>query len=153
MCLEAYLVWKRREGMGSKLFVGWFHLTSDFHHNHHNNTLLTYLSPAQNVEYYQCTYADSPVPWCATGTDSTGTVIPNQWGDCVVSQVMSWPILLSTVPGYTIYVVCRCLAASRRPSPCPAAPRTPGPRPARPASSPSGGAHPALCSSWLHSRL
>ena len=66
----------------------------EFHHNHHNNTLLTYLSPAQNVEYYQCTYADSPVPWCATGTDSTGTVIPNQWGDCVVSQVTSRPIPL-----------------------------------------------------------
>merc|ERR1719195_1235494 len=52
-----------------------------------------------NVEYYQCTYADSPVPWCATGTDSTGTVIPNQWGDCVVSQVTSRPIPLSTIPG------------------------------------------------------
>ena len=128
-----------------------FHHTSEFHHNNHNNTVLTYLSPGQNVEYYQCTYADSPVPWCATGTDSTGTVIPNQWGDCVVSQVTSWPIPLSTIPGnimvdpaincsWVYYVVCRCLAASRRPSPCRAAPRTPAPRPARPASSPSGGA-------------
>ena len=70
-------------------FHRFHHTSTRNHHNHDNITLLTYFSPAQNVEYYQCTYADSPVPWCATGTDSTGTVIPNQWGDCVVSQVTS----------------------------------------------------------------
>ena len=34
------------------------------------------------VEYTKCSYADSPVPWCATATRSDGTVITNSWGDC-----------------------------------------------------------------------
>ena len=41
------------------------------------------------VTHYQCTYADSPTPWCATGVDSTGTVVTNSWGDCDVSSTSS----------------------------------------------------------------
>ena len=33
----------------------------------------------QGVEYYQCTYADSPKAWCATGVDSSNNVITNRW--------------------------------------------------------------------------
>merc|ERR1719277_960967 len=36
----------------------------------------------QGVEYYRCTYADSPTPWCATQVDSAGVVVTNKWGDC-----------------------------------------------------------------------
>ena len=36
------------------------------------------------VTHYQCTYAASPTPWCATATDSTGEVVTNSWGDCLV---------------------------------------------------------------------
>merc|ERR1712012_1298689 len=53
------------------------------------------------VEYYQCTYADSPKAWCATGVDSTGTVIPNQWGDCVVSSTSGCAQETITVPSCT----------------------------------------------------
>ena len=55
----------------------------------------------QGVEYYQCTYADSPKAWCATGVDSTGTVIPNQWGDCVVSSTSGCAQETITVPSCT----------------------------------------------------
>merc|ERR1712079_570902 len=36
----------------------------------------------QGVTHYQCTWADSPVPWCATQVSSDGSVVTNQWGDC-----------------------------------------------------------------------
>ena len=36
----------------------------------------------KGVEYYQCTYADSPTPWCATQVDADGVVVTNKWGDC-----------------------------------------------------------------------
>merc|ERR1719245_2675711 len=29
----------------------------------------------KDVEYTQCSYAESPVPWCATLTDSAGAVV------------------------------------------------------------------------------
>ena len=45
----------------------------------------------QAVEYYQCTYASSPTPWCATKVDTNGTVITNNWGDCENSQLSSCP--------------------------------------------------------------
>ena len=35
--------------------------------------------------HYQCTYTDSPTPWCATAVDSSGVVVTNGWGDCEVS--------------------------------------------------------------------
>merc|ERR1719342_338396 len=54
-----------------------------------------------NVEYYQCTYADSPKAWCATGTDSIGNVIPNQWGDCVSDQTSGCQEESITVPSCT----------------------------------------------------
>merc|ERR1712183_236947 len=37
-------------------------------------------------EYTQCTYADSPLPWCPTATQADGSVITNRWGDCDVSS-------------------------------------------------------------------
>ena len=40
----------------------------------------------KGVTHYQCTYADSPVPWCATEVSSDGSVITNSWGDCNLSQ-------------------------------------------------------------------
>ena len=30
------------------------------------------------VEYYECTYAKSSTPWCATAVDSQGAVITNR---------------------------------------------------------------------------
>merc|ERR1712064_243773 len=53
------------------------------------------------VEYYQCTYADSPLPWCATETDSSGNVVPNKWGDCSVSQTSGCTQETITVPTCT----------------------------------------------------
>merc|ERR1712183_474975 len=32
------------------------------------------------VEYFRCTYADSPTPWCATMVDPNNTVVANRWG-------------------------------------------------------------------------
>merc|ERR1711936_151338 len=43
----------------------------------------------KGVEYYQCTYAESPLPWCATLTDSSGVVVTGQWGDCQISSSSS----------------------------------------------------------------
>merc|ERR1719422_1901521 len=35
------------------------------------------------VTHFQCTYTDSPTPWCATAVDSSGVVVTNSWGDCL----------------------------------------------------------------------
>merc|ERR1712154_450464 len=43
----------------------------------------------KDVEYYECTYAESPLPWCATQTDSSGVVVTGQWGDCQISSSTS----------------------------------------------------------------
>merc|ERR1712107_903304 len=43
----------------------------------------------QGVTHYQCTYSDSPTPWCATQTDSSGAVVTNKWGDCDHDSVSS----------------------------------------------------------------
>ena len=32
----------------------------------------------QSIERYKCTYADSPMPWCATEVESNGTTITNK---------------------------------------------------------------------------
>merc|ERR1711944_277869 len=37
--------------------------------------------------HYQCTYTDSPTPWCATAVDSSGVVVTNGWGDCEVRNL------------------------------------------------------------------
>merc|ERR1712226_996476 len=50
------------------------------------------------VEYYKCTYAASPVPWCATMVDSNGTVVTNKWGDCSNTVLSSCPVESITVP-------------------------------------------------------
>ena len=39
--------------------------------------------------HHQCTYTDSPTPWCATAVDSSGVVVTNGWGDCEVSATSS----------------------------------------------------------------
>merc|ERR1712232_894120 len=41
------------------------------------------------VTHYQCTYTDSRVPWCATATNTDGSVITNSWGDCSMSSSSS----------------------------------------------------------------
>merc|ERR1712018_4850 len=41
------------------------------------------------VTHHQCTYTDSPVPWCATATNTDGSVITNSWGDCSMSSSSS----------------------------------------------------------------
>merc|ERR1712226_1424934 len=41
------------------------------------------------VTHYQCTYTDSPVPWCATATNTDGSVVTNSWGDCAISSSSS----------------------------------------------------------------
>merc|ERR1719320_1126104 len=43
----------------------------------------------QGVEYYRCTYADSPTPWSATQVDSAGVVVTNKWGDCDTGSLSS----------------------------------------------------------------
>merc|ERR1712154_661452 len=43
----------------------------------------------KDVEYYECTYAESPLPWCATQTDSSGSVVTGKWGDCQISTSSS----------------------------------------------------------------
>jgi len=43
----------------------------------------------KGVTHYQCTYADSPVPWCATQVSSDGSVVTNMWGDCDMSSTSS----------------------------------------------------------------
>ena len=58
------------------------------------------------MEYFKCTYADSPTPWCATEVtkthkkfkakvqcilkvDSSSNVFTNKWGDCDDSSTTS----------------------------------------------------------------
>merc|ERR1712119_38936 len=33
-------------------------------------------------DHHACTLAGSPVPWCATSTNTDGTLIQNKWGEC-----------------------------------------------------------------------
>merc|ERR1711936_811625 len=63
----------------------------------------------QKVEYYQCTYASSPTPWCATKVDSNGTVITNNWGDCENSQLSSCPAESLTSPTCTAVSGSACI--------------------------------------------
>merc|ERR1711971_1181706 len=51
--------------------------------------------------HYQCTYTDSPTPWCATAVDSSGVVVTNSWGDCEVSATSACQTESITVPTCT----------------------------------------------------
>ena len=51
--------------------------------------------------HYQCTYTDSPTPWCATAVDSSGVVVTNGWGDCEVSATSACQTESITVPTCT----------------------------------------------------
>merc|ERR1712233_298836 len=53
------------------------------------------------VEYYRCTYADSPTPWCATMVDPNNTVVTNNWGDCSPSQFSNCPEDTPDLPSCT----------------------------------------------------
>merc|ERR1711862_1087744 len=53
------------------------------------------------VEYYRCTYADSPTPWCATMVDPNNTVVTNNWGDCSTSQFSNYPEDTPDLPSCT----------------------------------------------------
>merc|ERR1711915_679116 len=55
----------------------------------------------EGVEYYRCTYAASPVPWCATMVDSNGTVVINNWGDCANTALSSCPAESISIPTCT----------------------------------------------------
>merc|ERR1711915_506 len=55
----------------------------------------------EGVEYYRCTYAASPVPWCATMVDSNGTVVTNNWGDCSNTALSSCPAESLNIPSCT----------------------------------------------------
>ena len=35
----------------------------------------------QGVKYYECTYAGSSTPWCATAVDMEGEVVVNRYTD------------------------------------------------------------------------
>merc|ERR1712076_198239 len=54
-----------------------------------------------SVEYYRCTYVDSPTPWCATMVDPNNTVVTNRWGDCSSSQYSSCPEDTPDLPSCT----------------------------------------------------
>merc|ERR1711936_237114 len=51
--------------------------------------------------HHQCTYTDSPTPWCATAVDSSGVVVTNGWGDCEVSATSACQTESITVPTCT----------------------------------------------------
>merc|ERR1712211_2173 len=53
------------------------------------------------VEYYRCTYADSPTPWCATMVDPNNMVVTNRWGDCSTSQFSNCPEDTPDLPSCT----------------------------------------------------
>merc|ERR1719400_1752390 len=72
-------------------------------------TLCVFPFTYQSVEYYQCTYASSPTPWCATRVDTNGTVITNNWGDCDNSQLSSCPAESLTSPSCTAITGAACI--------------------------------------------
>merc|ERR1712107_927054 len=53
------------------------------------------------VEYYRCTYADSPTPWCAPMVDPNNTWVTNRWGDCSTSQFSNCPEDTPDLPSCT----------------------------------------------------
>ena len=55
------------------------HLQGDHFSQTWNVSKFRYL---QDETYYECTYTDSPTPWCATEVDPSGKVVTNKWEDC-----------------------------------------------------------------------
>merc|ERR1712226_125237 len=53
------------------------------------------------VEYFRCTYTDSPTPWCTTMVDPNNTVVTNRWGDCSTSQFSNCPEDTPDLPSCT----------------------------------------------------
>merc|ERR1712066_1011924 len=66
--------------------------------NTHDGTQCVFPFTYLGEEYYQCTYASSPTPWCATMVDSNGTVVTNKWGDCGNTALSSCPVESITLP-------------------------------------------------------
>ena len=66
-----------------------------------DNTICVFPFKYNDVEYFQCTYASSPTPWCATKVDANGTVVINNWGDCANSQTSACPVEDLTKPSCT----------------------------------------------------
>merc|ERR1712061_170833 len=66
--------------------------------NTHDGTQCVFPFTYLGEEYYKCTYASSPTPWCATMVDSNGTVVTNKWGDCSNTALSSCPVESITVP-------------------------------------------------------
>merc|ERR1712064_239879 len=66
-----------------------------------DNTVCVFPFKYNDVEYYKCTYASSPTPWCATKVDANGTVVINNWGDCANTQTSACPVEDLTKPSCT----------------------------------------------------
>merc|ERR1712110_491068 len=64
------------------------------------------------VEYYQCTYKNSPTPWGATKLDPNGTVIVNNWGDCANTQTSACPVEDLTKPTCTAVSGSACVSTT-----------------------------------------
>merc|ERR1712183_530586 len=65
------------------------------------NDTCIFLFTYNGVEYFRCTYADSPTPWCATMVDPNNTVVTNRWGDCSTSQFPNCPEDTPDLPSCT----------------------------------------------------
>jgi len=50
------------------------------------------------VKHFNCTWEDSPMPWCATETTKNGTVTPSKWGDCKVGSLSTCEVEPLEVP-------------------------------------------------------
>merc|ERR1719222_251612 len=61
------------------------------------------------VEYYQCTYTSSPIPWCAIKVDPNGTVVINNWGDCANAQLSACPAESLSSPSCTAITGTACV--------------------------------------------
>merc|ERR1712172_60135 len=61
------------------------------------------------VEYFRCTYTDSPTPWCATMVDPNNTVVTNRWGDCSTSQFSNCPEDTPDLPSCTAESGASCI--------------------------------------------
>jgi len=66
------------------------------------------------VTHVECSWADSPVPWCATETTKNGTVTPSRWGDCSLDSLstcevepleVSDCITATPLPGASVRIV------------------------------------------------
>merc|ERR1712107_923753 len=74
-----------------------------------DNTVCVFPFKYEDKEYYQCTYANSPTPWCATKVDPNGTVAINNWGDCANTQTSACPVEDLTKPSCTALSGAACV--------------------------------------------